>query len=489
MVAMMAAYSLSYAGTVRPHPCAPSTFASHCSTLQHIARVVTVRAGDTCRLTPGCRTMRVPPPLAAQAHSQLGAESDEEEQRRKRAQRQLARDAASGQRPPQKAVQQQQVQRPQAPMRGHGSRHQDSHRPQQQRQHGKQASGLRSWQPPRQQQKQAPSGQQHKVAKPLSLSAWLQQASYVGSPGDVGAQLSAMRDLARVRPQEAQAQRREVSDAVMGVIDVHYRGLGRRCTFADAVGTGLTAHVEVLQSMRGDLGHAEALRDLLGSAAEVDETFDDDRHIAQVATAQRKLGMYCAAFWQRVEKRGVDDIRARELATLVYCAGVLVDSGVGPAPTAALWDAMQQAVEGEAQNMDSQGIANVFLAHAYLGVRPGAGVHTALFSALQRKQSYIKPQEAANIAWAAGKLRMQLSQAQEQLLLQLVEQHTSGMVAQEVSNAWLGLAHLKLQPNAQLSATLQDAVVATTKEMTSQGKWQIPCGRLSSWVCQHRTMS
>ena len=464
-----------YDGCVQPQlrrHCASTTLCTLdlCKPSQHIARVVTVRAGDTCRLTPGCRTVHKPSRLAAQAHSQLGAQSDDEERRkRKRAQRQLARDAASGQRPPQKAVQQQQVQRPQAPMRGHDSRHHDGHRPQQQRQHGKQASGLRSWRPPRQQHKQAPSGQQQTVAKRLPLSAWLQQASYVGNPVDVGAQLSVMRDLARVSPQEAQAQRREVSDAVMGVIDVHYRGPGRRCTFADAVGTGLTAHVEVLQSMHGHAGHAEALRGLLNSAAEADETFADDRQIAQVATAQRKLGMYCAAFWQRFQERDVDDVSARTLATLVYCAGVLVNDDVGPAPTAALWDAMQQAMEGEAQNMDSQGIANVFLAHAYLDVQPEAGVHTALCSALRRKQLYIKPQEAANIAWAVGKLRLQLSQPQEQLLLQLLKQHNSGMTTQAVSNTWLGLAHLKLQPNAQLSAALQDAVVATTKEMTSQG--------------------
>ena len=142
--------------------------------------------------------------------------------------------------------------------------------------------------------------------------------------------------------------------------------------------------------------------------------------------------MYCAAFWQRLEKRGVDGISDPvTLATLVYCASVLVnDCSIGPAPTAALWDAMQQAMEGEAQNMNSQEIANVFLAHAYLDVQPEAGVHAALFNALQRKQSYIKPQEAANIAWAVGKLRLQLSQPQEQLLLQLLKQHTSGMVAQ-----------------------------------------------------------
>ena len=47
--------------------------------------------------------------------------------------------------------------------------------------------------------------------------------------------------------------------------------------------------------MHCDKTPAGALHRLLDSAAEAEETFADDRATSQMATAQRKLGMYCAA--------------------------------------------------------------------------------------------------------------------------------------------------------------------------------------------------
>ena len=73
---------------------------------------------------------------------------------------------------------------------------------------------------------------------------------------------------------------------------------------------------------------------------------------------------------------------------------------------------MQRAIEHEARRMNAQELANVFLACAYVGEAPTADVQQALFGALRRKQLTLKPQDAANIVWAAGKLRMQLDSAE-----------------------------------------------------------------------------
>ena len=115
---------------------------------------------------------------------------------------------------------------------------------------------------------------------------------------------------------------------------------------------------------------------------------------------------------------------------------------------------MQQAVECEVRNMDGQQLSNVFLACAYLKRQPDAGTHRALFSALQRKRSDLVSQAAANVVWAAGKLSMQLTGEQQQLLMKLLKQHTRGVTAQEGSNAWLGLAYLEVQLDAQISKSL-----------------------------------
>ena len=84
------------------------------------------------------------------------------------------------------------------------------------------------------------------------------------------------------------------------------------------------------------------------------------------------------------------------------------------------------------------------------------------------KHSGVVAQNIANIVWAAGTLRLQLDSAEEQLLLQQLQKHSRRLSAQQVSNAWLGLAHLGLQPGAHLAAGLQDAVAHVAGAMNGQ---------------------
>ena len=316
--------------------------------------------------------------------------------------------------------------------------------------------------------KRAEQRQPGHVAPGLSVAQWLATVAHIDSRTHPKYLCSAMRSLESVKQAQSEAQRQQVVSAITRLISAHFAGGYRHATFVDAIGTGLAEQPAVRDACFVNNTCSKLFGKLMHAAAHAHDTFTDDRRIAQVATAQRKLRLHSAAYWQRLQERGFDDIGPRQLATLVHCAGVLVDCGVGPAPTAALWDAMQQAVEDKARDMDGQGVANVFLAHAHVEQQPTPGAHKALFSALQRRQSVLVPQAAANIVWAAGKLSMQLSEPQQHLLLKLLQQHTRGMKAQEISIAWLGLAYLEVKLDAQLSSALQAAVVTVAKKMTSQ---------------------
>ena len=259
-----------------------------------------------------------------------------------------------------------------------------------------------------------------------------------------------------------------VRDGVLAI--VRKRGTrGRQlATFADALGTGLDAQPAVLKALTSNAQHTERLMDVLDACAAAGDTFSNARCTSQGATAQRKLRLYCNAFWAELERHGLSRLPARQLATVVYCRAKLAADEVAPVPTNALWGIMARSIEHEARHMDAQGLANVFLACAYVGKTPAPGAHKALSGALHSEQSFIDPQAAANIVWAAGKLRMRLDSMEEQLLLQQLQKHSRRLSAQEVSNAWLGLAHLGLQPGAHLAAELQDAVA----HMAGAMNWQ-----------------
>ena len=259
-----------------------------------------------------------------------------------------------------------------------------------------------------------------------------------------------------------------VRDGVLTI--VRKRGArGRQlATFADALGTGLDAQPAVLKVLTSNAQHTERLMAVLDACAAAGDTFSNVRCTSQVATAQRKLRLYCNAFWEQLERRRLSRLPARVVATVVYCRAKVAADEVAPVPTHALWGMMAQAIEHEAWYMDAQGLANVFLACAYVGKTPAAGAHKALFGALRSKQSSIDPQAAANVVWAAGTLRMCLYSADEQLLLQQLQRHSRRLSAQGVSNAWVGLAHLGLQPGAQLAAELRDAVAHMAGAMNGQ---------------------
>ena len=260
----------------------------------------------------------------------------------------------------------------------------------------------------------------------------------------------------------------QVRDAVLAL--VRKRGTrGRQlATFADALGTGLDAQPSVLKVLTSNAQHTERLTAVLDACAAAGDTFSNARCTSQVATAQRKLRLYCNAFWEQLERRDLSSLPARELATVVYCRARLVEDVVAPAPSDTMWGMMQRAIVHEARRMNAQELANVLLACAYVGKAPATGARKALFGALRSTQSSISPQAAANIVWAAGTLNMRLDSAEEQLLVQQLHKHSRRFNAQDASNAWLGLAHLGLQPGVQLGAGLQDTVAHVAGAMNGQ---------------------
>ena len=347
-----------------------------------------------------------------------------------------------------------------------------------------------------QQQQQRPQPQATRAPQPTAFATvdeWLDMARHASaSPKvlcDVLRALAGVQQLGGVQgmgdTQEAGAEQyapdkqqpdsmpyaadiERVRDAVLAL--VRKRGTGGRqlATFADALGTGLEAQPAVLKALRSNAQHTERFMGVLDACAAAGDTFSDVKSTSQVATAQRKLRLYCAAFWEQLERRGLSGLPARPLATVVYCRARLFGDEVAPAPTDALWGIMARAIEHEAQHMDAQGLANVFLACAYVGEAPAAGARKALFGALRSKQSDIVPQQAANIVWAAGRLHMRLDRTEKHLLLQQLQKHSRPLSAQQVSNAWVGLAHLGLQPGVQLAAELQDAVADVAGAMNGQ---------------------
>ena len=296
-------------------------------------------------------------------------------------------------------------------------------------------------------------------------------------------QLGAMQDAEHVQQADAEqdATSTQHADSAPDAADIErvrngvfaiLRKRGTRgrqlATFADALGTGLDAQPAVLKALTSNAQHTERLMAVVDACAAGDDTFSNERCTSQAATAQRKLKLYCDAFWEQLERRRLSGLPARALATTVYCRARLVADKVAPAPTDTLWGMMQRAIEHEARRMNGQELANVFLACGYVGKAPAAGARKALFGALRSKQLTLKPQDVANTVWASGKLNMRLDSAEEQLLLQQLQKHSRRLTAQHVSNAWLGLAHLGLQPGAQLGAELQDAVAHMTGAMNEQ---------------------
>ena len=313
------------------------------------------------------------------------------------------------------------------------------------------------------------SSSQHAPPACGTVEQWLQHAAApTSSPRHLCDVLRALAGVQQPSGVQSAGHVLEICNAVMQIVDKRGTRGRQLATFADALGTGLDAQPAVLKVLTSNAQHTERLMAVLDACAAASDTFRDVKSTSQIATAQRKLRVYCDAFWEQLERHGLSSLPARQLATVVYCRARLVHDEVAPAPTDTLWGMLQRGIEHRAQHMSAQELANVFLACAYVGKAPAAGARKALFGALHSKQSAIIPQEAANVVWAAGTLRMRLDSAEEQLLLQQLQKRSHRLIAQEVSNAWLGLAHLGLQPGSQLGAELQDAVAQVAGAMNGQ---------------------
>ena len=206
---------------------------------------------------------------------------------------------------------------------------------------------------------------------------------------------------------------------------------------------------------------ARCLDRALDDAAAAGCTYTNELSTTQLATAQLKLRRYCAAFWQRLEQRGLQHLMPGQVTTVVHRAAVLTEQLRAPPPSAALWAAMEGAMAKHASGMDAQGVSNCFLACAKLGRRPGGEVARRLLPAAEKASTSMEPQEVANVLWALAKLGLPVDGPPRTTLSDAVLRTSEGMAAQDVANTLWALAKLRVPMERSLRAALLAAALRT----------------------------
>ena len=307
------------------------------------------------------------------------------------------------------------------------------------------------------------------------VQRWLSFAEHVRSKKPV--QLNGwLRELNRVNPDGVMAHLPQVRWALLVALRVqHDAEVFRHCTFADALGTGLVAHPRLLVRLQQDPKFASGMVRLFDEVVKDPKTWDANRHIAQAATAQRKLQFYSEEFWRELERRGgatgalFEHKRvAREVATLVHCAGMLHRDGAAPPPSADLWASMLAAIEVTASAMDEQEVTNTFQGCAHLRQPPTLVGQTELLAALVGNEKPIRPQHVAHCLWAIGDLGVEIDEPTEQKLLTQLVQTVDSMLPSEIAASFVALAKMRIMPDARLAYVLYDAACEAVPRMTGR---------------------
>ena len=244
----------------------------------------------------------------------------------------------------------------------------------------------------------------------------------------------------------------------------------RKASMLDALASSLQAHPPLLQAVAADKQLCVLLDWALELAAGDDETYRNELCTAQMATAQGKLGRYCAPFWRRLEQRGVPHLGPRELVTVLHRAASLLTSAAGAQPpTPGLLAALKAALIGVSRHMSSQEVCNALWALATLGVPLTDELRTALLAGALRESSRMNSQNVANALLALAKLQVPLTGELRVALLAAALRESLRFDSQNVSNVLLALAKLEVPLTGELRAALLAAALRESLRFDSQG--------------------
>ena len=288
-----------------------------------------------------------------------------------------------------------------------------------------------------------------------TLSEWCAAVARLGGSPHPAAVNEYATGLKRVNSDAVAADVPAVLPRVAQIVQ-HTPGDKRKASMLDALGASLQAHPPLLAALAADAELCALLDWALGLAAEDGETYANALCTAQMATAQVKLGQFCAPFWRGLEQHGAQHLGARELATVVHRAAALRES---------------EADGGLLQS--------------------GQGVCTVLCDALLQSSESLQEQAVVNVLLAFPKLGWQLDGQPRDALLLAAGRTSVQMESQGVANTLWALAKLDVQPGAELQAELLDAAQRVSSDMirsicrTRCGRWQ-RCGCSPMRCCRQR---
>ena len=204
-----------------------------------------------------------------------------------------------------------------------------------------------------------------------SVSGWCAAVAQIRAAPNPAHVFKYAADLKRVDGPAVAAALRDVQAAVSQLLGRTSCKRLRKASMLDALASSLQAHPPLLGAVAADGELCAQLDGALELAAADDETYRDAMCTAQMATAQGKLGRYCAPFWRRLEQHGVRHLGARQLATVLHRAATLPGAAVdAQSPTAGLVAALVHALPLTMPAMDPQQVANFVYACGHLECTP-----------------------------------------------------------------------------------------------------------------------
>ena len=251
--------------------------------------------------------------------------------------------------------------------------------------------------------------------------------------------------------------------------------------FVWAVSEGLEAHPALHAAAASRADFVATLECALAAAAQAETTYDDAKHISQVAVAQHQLGIICMPYWHELQRRRDLDLGARAVVNIYHAYGKLcklaqeqgqrspasqaldsrlqelviscVDEMAPQAVSISLWaaaalghlapgtlrDALLCAPPRTAASMDAQNVANSLWALATAEVPITGDVHDALLTAAQRVAPSARSQDVSNILWALATANVPIEGGLRDELLRAAQRIAPMANSQGVSNTlWAG---------------------------------------------------
>ena len=280
--------------------------------------------------------------------------------------------------------------------------------------------------------------------------------------------------------------------------------------FVWAVSEGLEAHPALHAAATSRADFVATLERALAAAAQAKTTYDDAKHVSQVAVAQHQLGIICMPYWHELQRRRAIDLGAREVANIYHAYGKLcklaheqgqrspasqaldsrlqelviscVDEMAPQAVSISLWaaaalghlapgtlrDALLCALPRTAASMDAQNVANSLWALATAEVPITGDVHDALLTAAQREAPSAGSQAVSNILWALATAKVPIEGGLRAELLQAAQRVAPMANPQAVSNTLWALATAKVP----IAGSLQEELLQAAQRVAPMAKPQ-----------------